>query len=146
MAEIFPNEGLDVMLGIFPKNGANLATLYLGLFTSQTAATVPAATAVLATATGVTEASGTGYARSSLAAAIWGANAGGTPDGRRTTASAVTLAAVGAGAWGTINGFLIADALTNGHAIYYANFDDLTAIVTSPGDVITITPFLELGA
>src|SRR4051812_46064208 len=40
MAEIVPDEGLNLMLGIYPKNGTNLATTYLGLFTSDTASTV----------------------------------------------------------------------------------------------------------
>ena len=146
MAEIFPNEGLDAILAIFPKNGANLANLHLGFFTSQTPSTVPAATAVLATATGVTEASGTGYARTAIPAANWGANAAGSPDGRKTTASAVTTPSVGAGGWGTLNGFFLATASSGGVAIYYANFDSGLGIPTSVGDVVTVTPFLNFGA
>lgn len=45
MAEIFVDEGLDAVLAVFPKNGTNYANLYMGLFTSQTATTVPARTA-----------------------------------------------------------------------------------------------------
>ena len=146
MAEIYPNEGLDAIMAIFPKAGSVLANLYLGFFTSQTPSTVPAATAVLATATGVTEATGTGYARTAIPAANWGAQAAGSPDGRKTTASAVTTPTVGAGGWGTVNGFFLADALTNGHAIFYANFDSGLAIPTSAGDVITVTPFINFGA
>lgn len=146
MAEIFPDEGLNALLAIFPKNGANLANLYLGFFTSQTASTVPAANAVLATSTGVTEASGTSYARTAIPAANWGANAAGTPDGRKTTASAVATPAVGAGGWGTINGFFLASASSGGVAIYYANFASGLAIPTSVGDVITVTPYIEFGA
>ena len=41
MAEIFPDEGLDAIMGIFPKNGATLRSFYIGLFTSNTAVTVP---------------------------------------------------------------------------------------------------------
>jgi len=139
MAELWPDEGLDYLLAIFPKNGSNLATSYIGLFTSQTASTVPATTAVLATPTGVTEATGTGYARQSIAAAAWGATAAGT-GGRKTTAGQVTFPTVGAGAWGTINGFFIATAATAGTAIYYANFDDVTAIVSAVNDIIRVTP------
>ena len=146
MAEIYPNEGLDAIMAIFPKAGSVLANLYLGFFTSQTPSTVPAATAVLATATGVTEASGTGYARTAIPAANWGAQAAGSPDGRKTTASAVTTPTVGAGGWGTLNGFFLADALTNGHAIFYANFDSGLAIPTSAGDVVTVTPYINFGA
>lgn len=139
IAEIFPDEGLDVIMAIFPKNGTNLATLYLGLFTSATASTTPARSAVLATATGVTEATGTSYARTSLAAATWGSQAT-SGSGRQSTYPQITMATVGAGGWGTVNGFFIADALTNGHAIYYANFDDTLAIITSVSDIIKITP------
>lgn len=146
MAEIFPNEGLDAIMAIFPKNGANLSSLYMGFFTSQTASTAPGATAVLATATGVTEATGTAYARQQILAASWGAQAAGSPDGRKSTAGVVTFPAVGAGGWGTINGFFLASALTLGIAIAYANFDDVTAIVSAAGDVITVTPYLNFGA
>jgi len=47
MAEIFPNEGLDYILGVIPKAGTTPTTLYLGLFTSQTASTVLTQTANL---------------------------------------------------------------------------------------------------
>lgn len=137
-----------MILGIFPKAGSVLANLYLGFFTSQSASTVPAGNAVLATQTGVTEATGTGYARTAIASATdWGSPTNGSPDGRKVTTSAgVASPTVGAGGWGTINGFFLADALTNGHAIYYANFDSGLAIPTSAGDVITVTPFINFGA
>ena len=57
MAESFPNEGLDLLLGIVPKGGATLATMYMGLWTTGgTNIATPAVTAVLATQTGVGEA------------------------------------------------------------------------------------------
>src|SRR5213595_1493115 len=40
MAEIFPDEGLDLTLGQFPKNDTRITTLSLCLFTSQSATTV----------------------------------------------------------------------------------------------------------
>lgn len=143
MAELFPDEGLDYLLGIVPKNGTNLATTYIGLFTSQSASTVPGTTAVLATATGVTEATGTSYARQSIAAASWGAQAAGT-GGRKTTAGQVTFPTVGSGGWGTVNGFFIATASTAGTALFYANFDDTTAIVSGVGDIIRVTPTWQM--
>ena len=146
MAEIFPDEGIDAIMAVWPKNGSNYATIYIGLFTSQTASTVPANTAVLATSTGITEATGTGYARQSIAAANWGAQAAGSPNGRKSAATAVTFPSVGAGGWGTINGFFLASALTNGVAFCYSNFSDTTAIVSAAGDVITITPTINFGA
>lgn len=143
MAEIFPDEGLDRILGVIPKNGTNISTLYVGLFTSQTATTVPASTAVLATATGVTEVSGSGYARQSIAAASWGAIAAGT-GGRKTTGPQVTFAATGT--WSVANGFFIADASTNGIAIFYANFDDGTAVTLLNGDSLKVTPTWQINS
>ncbi len=148
MAEIFVDEGLDFMLAIFPKNGANTGTLYLGLFTSQTASTVPANNAVLgATPSGITEATFTSYARQSIAAASWGANAALTTPvvGRKTTAGQVTFPSVGATPGGAINGFFLASALTAGSLIFATNFDDLTAITPATGDIIRVTPTLGLG-
>lgn len=147
MAEIFVDEGLDFILSIFPKNGANSATLYLGLFTSQTATTVPANTAVLgASPSGITEATYTAYARQSIASTSWGANAAlSSPVGRKTTAGQVTFPTVGATAGGAINGFFLASALTEGTLIFAANFDDLTAITPSTGDIIRVTPTYGFG-
>lgn len=146
MAEIFPDEGLDYILAIFPKNGSNIATLYIGLFTSQTASTVPTRDATGgATPSGWTEASGTSYARQSIAAASWGANAD-NGNGRKTTAGQVTFPAAGAGGWGTCNGFFIATAASSQAGdtiIYFANFDDTTAITVNENDVVKITPAMQ---
>jgi hypothetical protein len=139
MAELFPDEGLDLLLGIMPRGGASLGTVYLGLFTSQTATTVPAHDALLATQSGVTEASGVSYARQAIAAGSWGSPAAGG-GGRQVTAAQVTFPSVDAGGWGTLNGFLLANTASGGIALYYANFDDQTAIVSNANDVIRITP------
>lgn len=139
MAELFPDEGLDLLLGYWPKGGATPTTLYIGLFTSQTPSTVPANTAVLSTQTGVTEATGTSYARQSIASGSWGAQAAGT-GGRKSTAGQVTFPAAGSGGWGTVNGFFIADSSSAGKAFFYANFDDGLAIIVGAGDIIKITP------
>ena len=57
MAERFPTEGLRWLFSVVPRNVVpGPSTLYLGLFTSQTATTVPAVDAVISTQTGVTEA------------------------------------------------------------------------------------------
>jgi hypothetical protein len=139
-----PDEGLDYLLAIFPKNGTNIATTYLGLFTSQTATTVPAATAVLATASGVTEATGGGYARQSIAAADWGANAAASPNGRKTTATQKAFPQLSASI-GSVNGIIVATALTAGIGLGYANFDDGNAIVTQTNDIVRGTPTLAFG-
>jgi hypothetical protein len=150
MAETFTDEGLDWILGIVPKGNGNAApaqTLYIGFFTSQTASTVPATSATGgASPSGWTEATGTGYARQSIAAGSWGAQAAGT-GGRNTAAGQVTFPSVGSGAWGTINGFFIATNSASGagdKTIFFANFSDTTAIVTAQNDVIKITPTWQL--
>lgn len=147
--EIFPDEGLDYLLGIVPKNGTNLATTYLGLFTSQTATTTPASTAVLATATGVTEAAFSGYARVAVAAADWGTAGAETiwsQAVRRVTATQKSFPAATGADSTPINGFFVATASTAGVALYYSNFDDTTAIASlALGDIIRVTPKLGLG-
>lgn len=137
MAEIFPDEGLDLILSYIPKGTAPPTTLYVGLFSSQTATTVPANTAVLATATGVTEVAGTGYARQSIAAAAWAAQSAAT-GGRKTVGPQVTFTA--GGAWSAANGFFISDSLTGGKAFLYANFDDGVAVTLQNGDTLKLTP------
>ncbi|GEL20844.1 phage tail fiber protein [Pseudonocardia asaccharolytica] len=142
--EIFPNEGLDYLLGIVPRGGAAPSTLYLFLFTSQTAATVPAADAVLATETGVTEAAYPGYARVAVAAADWGAPVSETLWSQAvravTAEQKVFPAATGADAT-PIHGFGVATAATGGVALCYSNFDDEVAIPElALGDTIKVTP------
>ena len=146
MAEIFPDEGLDYLIGITPKNGTNLANTYCGLFISQTASTVPASTAVLATQTGVTETSGWGYARQAHAAASWGTTGAKTiwsQSGRGTTGAQLSFAAATAAYGVAINGFFMAavSSLGAGPALFYSNFDDTTAIASlALGDIIKVTP------
>jgi hypothetical protein len=148
IAEIIPDEGLDYILAIFPKNGTNIATTYLGLFTSQTASTVPASTAVLATPTGVTEAAYTNYSRQSIAAASWGTTGAKTiwsQTGRGTTSAQVSFPAATATYATAINGFFIATASTAGVALAYSNFDDTTAVASlAIGDIIRVTPTFGL--
>ena len=143
--EIFPDEGLDYLLGITPKNGTNLTNTYCGLFVNMTASTTQAASAVLATQTGVTETSGWGYARQAHAASAWGA-AGtatiwGQANARRVVGAQLTFAAASAAYAAPINGFFMASTVTVGVALFYSNFDDTTAIASlSLGDIIKVTP------
>lgn len=136
MASIFTDQGIDTIFGIFPKNGANHATLYLGLFTSQTATTVPDRDA-----TGWTEAAGAAYARQPIAAADWGAPVT-TSTGRKITAAQVAFPVAGSGGWGLVNGFFLATG--DDTLIYFANFDDETAVRINAGDRIYITPSMTL--
>ena len=48
MAEIFPNEGLDLIYGIVPKGATGPANTWVGLFTAYTASTVGTSAAVIA--------------------------------------------------------------------------------------------------
>lgn len=143
--EIVPDEGLDYLLTLLLKGGTPPTTTYLGLFTSQTATTTPAGTAVLATSTGVAEAAFTSYARVAVATADWGAIAAKTiwaqSGARGTTAAQKSFPAAG-GAYATaINGFFLATAATGGIALLYSNFDDTTAIASlALGDIVKITP------
>lgn len=135
MAEIFPDEGLDIVLGQFPKDTTRLSTTYLCLFTSQTASTVITSGQTLSN---VTETSYTSYARQALAAATWGAQAAGT-GGRKTSYSQITFPTVGASG-ATINGFFIGDATPPTKVIAQANFDDGLAVVLATNDIIKVTP------
>ena len=144
MAEIFPDEGIDYIHGIFPKNGANIATLYCGLFTSQTASTVAARTATGgAVPSGWTEANFTSYVRQSIAAASWGAPAT-NGNGRKITATQVAFPAAGSAQ--TVNGFFIATNSASGAGdtiIYFANFDDVTANALGVNDIQKVTPSMQ---
>lgn len=80
-----------------------------------------------------------------LAAATWGSQAAGT-GGRKVVYPQITFATVGAGAWGTANGYFIATNSASGSGdkiVGFANFDDTTAIVTAANDVIKLTPTLQ---
>lgn len=138
MAEIFPSEGLDIVLGQWPKNDTRLSTTYLCLFTSQTATTVITSGQTLAN---VTETSYTNYAPQALAAATWGALAA-AAGGRKTTYPQVAFPQVGA-TGATINGFFIADAAIPTKVIAQANFDNLTAVPLIIGDVLKVTPTVQ---
>src|SRR5215207_3928374 len=106
MAAIFPDEGLDVVLGQWPKNATRLTTADLRLFTSQTASTVITHTQAAAN---ITQTTYTSYASQSLATATWGAQSEySTTLGRQTTYPQVTFPTVGA-TGATINGFYITE-------------------------------------
>jgi hypothetical protein len=139
MAAIFPDEGLDVILGQFPKNATRLTTVDLRLFTSQTASTV---ITHAQTASAITETTYTSYASQSLATATWGAQSEyPTNAGRQTTYPQVTFPTVGA-TGATINGFYLTTGATV--CVAQANFSDTTAVVLATNDVIKITPSLAL--
>jgi hypothetical protein len=135
MAEIFPDEGLDQVLGFFPKNGTLPANTWIGLFTTFTASTVGTNADTRAS---YTEPSGGAYARQTISSASWGSQSAET-GGRSVTASQVTFPTATA-AWGTVNGFVLANSLSTGSLYFACNFDDTTAVNIQSNDVIKITP------
>jgi hypothetical protein len=144
MAEIFPDEGLDLTLGQFPKNDTRITVLSLCLFTSQTASTVITSGQTVAN---ITETTYTSYARQSMATATWGAAAAGT-GGRKSTYPQITFPTVGT-TGATINGFFIGwdtgagGVTTPTKCVAQANFDDVTAVVLATGDIIKVTPTVQ---
>lgn len=143
MASIFSDEGLDATAAVFPKNGTNYSSLYLGLFTSQTASTVPARSATGgASPSGWTEVTGTSYARIAVAAADWG-SASTSGSGRAIAASQKTFTA--GGTWTVANGFFLATLSASGSldkVIYFANFDNGLARTLASGDTLKVTATL----
>lgn len=151
MAEIFPNEGLDWILARLPKVSTTVpATLYLGLFTGASASTVPGASAVLSTYTGIAEAAYTSYARVAIASTDWGsvgAKTSWSQSGRGVTAAEVAFPAATAAYATAINGFFLTTASGHGSevCIFASNFDDETAVASMAiGDIIKVTPTLTL--
>lgn len=142
MAEIFPDEGLDYMLGVVFDAATQDTTFFVGLFTSQTASTVPARTATGgASPSGWTEAAFTNYARQAISAGAWGSPST-NGSGRKITGPQVTFPTVGASG-ATVNGFFIATNSASGAGdtiIYFANFDSGVARVLVTGDVEKVTP------
>lgn len=134
-AEIFPDEGLDMIFAVVPKNGTAPANTWLALFTAYSASTVGSN---VAHAASLSEPSGGAYARQTIAAASWG-TVGATQSGRGTGAAQVTFATATA-VWGTVNGFAIMSSLQTGAIWNMCNFDDVTAVAINTNDVIKVTP------
>jgi hypothetical protein len=137
MAQMMPDEGLDIVLGQIPKDTAKYTSpLHLKLFTSQTATTVITHAQTLSN---ITETTYTSYAEQNLAAATWGAAAERPTNlGRQSTYPQVTFPTVGA-TGATINGFHITNN-ANTIAMGQANFDDGLAVVLATNDIIKVTP------
>lgn len=135
MAEIWPDEGLDAVLNIFPRGSATVGNTWLGLFTTFTASTVGTNTNPMAS---YTDPTGGSYGRQTIVSGSWGAVAAGT-GGRKTTASQITFPTATA-VWGTINGFSLATAISAGTCYFAANFDDTTAVTINTNDIIKVTP------
>ena len=141
MAQICPDEGLDVILGQFPLATAKYTSpLHCGLFKSQTATTVITHAQTLSSITATTY---TSYAVQDLAAATWGTiYERPTNLGRQVTYPQLTFPTVGASG-DTVNGFYILDN-ASAKAIGQANFDDLTAVALLTNDILKLTPTFAL--
>jgi hypothetical protein len=143
VAEIFPNEGLDLILGIFPKGSATLGNTFLCLFDSTSTATGASASVAgnsASVANSYVEPSAGAYARQTIASGSWGSQTT-TQSGRGVTASQVTFPTATAG-WGTIWGFWLANqaSASGDTCIFAANFDDTTAITVNTNDIVKVTP------
>lgn len=145
MAEIFPDEGLDYLLGVAFDAATQDTTFYVGLFTSQTASTVPARTATGgASPSGWTEAAFTNYARQAISSGGWGSPAT-NGSGRKIAGPQVTFPTVGASG-ATVNGFFIATNSASGAGdtvIFFANFDSGVARVLVTDDIEKVTPSVQ---
>ncbi len=156
MADVFLDEGLDHMLGIFPKNGSNDANLYVGLWTSGNGgSTCPAGTVTIASMGGTYAeclvAGWSTYVRQTHAATGWGSAAAktiNTVTGRGVDGTQVSFPAP-TSAYNPANpicGFLLASAATSGVGIFMANFSDATPVTAlAIGDIVKVTPTFGYG-
>ena len=141
--ETWVDEGIDYLMDmVFKETGTPPANLYLGLFSSQTASTVPARTATGgAVPVGWTEVTGTGYARIAVTSANWGA-ASTSGSSRKITSAQKTYTA--GGVWDAANGFFLATASASGVGdiiLAFANFDSgLARTLAISGDQLKLTP------
>lgn len=148
MAEIFPDEGLDYLLGITLAGATVDTTLFLGLFTSQTASTVPARTATGGASpsdwTEMTASSGT-YARVAISTSDWGAAATNGSGRRRALSAAKTFTGFVSSA--AANGFFIATNSASGAGdtiLCFSNFDSgLARSLDTTSDTLSVTPRIQ---
>ncbi len=146
MAEIFIDSGIQHIQAIWPKNGSNDAVLYAGLFASQDSGTVPSRSAYGgATPSGWTEVTGLAYARVVISAAQWGATAI-NGAGLKITGIQLTFPTA-TGTWSPANGYFLSTntaSVATDYPICFANFDDVTPVTLNSGDVIRVTPGIQL--
>lgn len=145
MAEIFPNEGLDILLAQngFATGGTAPANVWLCLFTAFTASTVGTSVSV---ADSYTEPTGGAYARQTVSSASWGAIAS-TTSGRITTCAQVSFPQATGSYSAAVNGYWLSNILsaTGDKCLTAANFDDVTAVTINTNDQIKVTPSIIYG-
>ena len=167
---LFPNEGLNYLLNIVPRNTAPIpTTTYMGLFTTPwltiqsgtSNVTLSGTTFVGGTPTFIAEANFTNYSRSAIPNTAWGAGTGASltisGSGGFTTgvSGQATVTATGytftANSSQTIWGIFISNSGgTTGSAgtgasgtvtvLWYAPFSDLNSVTLASGDSLTVTP------
>ena len=163
-AYLFPNEGLNYLLNITPRNiNTAPATTYLGLFTTSWATitgTYTSNVTLNATAGGsanfVQEASFAGYGRQAIPSTSWGAGTGtsftvsGTVSGQATTTNSGYVFTASGSA--TVYGIFVATTSPSGvtssgtgangapTVFWYAPFSDLNSVTLASGDTLTVTP------
>lgn len=146
MAEIWPNEGLDLVMqnAGFTSGGSTPTNTWLALFTAFTASTVGTSASVADSYSEPTAAGG--YARQTIAAASWGAIAS-TTSGRISTCAQISYLQATGSYSAAVNGFWLANILSNsGDKTYFAaNFDDTTAVTINTNDQIKVTPSVIFG-
>ena len=145
MAEIWPNEGLDLVIANagFATSGVSPVNTFLGLFTGFTASTVGNSASV---ADSYAEPTGGAYARQTISSASWGA-IGSTTSGRISTCAQVSYTQATGSYSAAVNGFFLNNILSaSGDKTYFAaNFDDTTAVTINTNDQIKVTPSVIFG-
>lgn len=144
MAETFTQDGLDYLYNAGFRDATAIANYYVGLFNSQTQATVPASTASGSGSgwTEVTASSGT-YARQPIiGASIPSAgNVGGSARG--STWPAVTFTGFTTNPASPINGFGIfsGSVASTASPLFFSNFDSgASRAMASTSDTLQVTP------
>jgi hypothetical protein len=163
---VFPQEGLNYLLGVAPRGNAFPATTYLGLFTTSwgtiqgygTANTNITVNSGTYPVTELAAVSGIGYARAALVSGTWGAPTAGTTvigantiNVQQSTYGSAQTFTCQSGTWANINGIFIATMSGVGSAsnpaaspqaivLWYAPFADLGTVTLASGDSLSITP------
>jgi hypothetical protein len=162
MADLYPDEGLDALLAVVPKQGTTPTQMFLGLYTAQGGTSIPSNQATLAGAganmQGCAEVSTTQwstYLRITVPSGSWGAQSSSTvwsTSGRIVTSATPCVFPAPSAPYNptpnSIAGFFLSNAsfANSGLAYYYSNFSDSSLIASMAiGDVIKVTPTFGLG-
>src|SRR5690606_11680857 len=130
---ILLNNGQTHFLAVLFKSTA-VQDYYLGLMTATSNPTIPQQIG-----SGITEVTGTGYARITLTRDTdW------TASGTAIVTSAQKTFTVGAGGWTSVNGYFVATASTGNNAIFAEAFACAQQGSKVAGDTVKITVVFDL--